>query len=130
MSVLYLSHHQLISVAVSLFVSVPISATNGIFFYWILAALERTLGVLKEENQQIKFQIMRRFIIALYFSIALGVISTVALIVLRVKTDRDDMWEYEWLYQTIFFSIFTFFLFWVMTIMRPTYRSRMLASIQ
>ncbi len=98
MSVLYLSHHQLISIAVSLFVSVPISVTNGIFFYWILAALERTLAILLEENQKIKFQIMKRFIYSLYFSITLAVVSSISLIVLRIKTERDEMWEYEWVY--------------------------------
>lgn len=44
MTVLYMNHTQPISKALSLVVSLPLSVTNTIFFYWILAALRRTLN--------------------------------------------------------------------------------------
>jgi len=130
MGVLFLSNHQKISISLSLVVSVPIAITNGIFFYWILAALDRTILFLKEQNQTLKFSIMKKIIIAMYCLVVLAVAVTLAMIIARVKTDRDDNWRFEWMFSVPYFTLFTVYLVWIMVILRPSYRSKMLATLE
>lgn len=50
MTVLYMNHTQPISKALSIVVSLPLSVSNTIFFYWILSALRRTISTMKEKR--------------------------------------------------------------------------------
>jgi uncharacterized membrane protein len=103
---------------------------NVIFFVWIGDSFAATYSSLIKHNQTIKAGIIRKVMISMYSGFALTCIVILTLYFLIVLVDKDVYWRYEWIIQTMYFNIFTFLLFWIMAIVRPTYRSKMLATLE
>jgi len=126
-SAIYLNHYAPLSKALLIVVSVPISITNTLFFYWIIYSLRYNLNLLSERQQRIKYLILSKFTYSLAIVLGIAVFFVGVEIVAKFMMDRDYMWQYLWLLDAIWIMIFSAFLFWVMLIMRPNTYSKMLA---
>lgn len=109
--------------------SIPLSITNTAFFYWIFTALQNVLNKLKDDHQIVKYGIMRNFTVILVVTYLIAFAGLVAEIMFKFSGERDFAWRYEWVLETLWFTVFSCFLFAVMLLMRPNERSKMLAMM-
>ena len=118
------------STAVNIVVSVPISVTNTIFFYWILSSLGRTLSYLKDQKQSVKVTLIRQFTISIMVALLIAAIFIVFHICINLIGTRDKFWKFQWVTEVCWFAIFTGNLFWIMRILRPNANSKQLAHME
>lgn len=111
-------------------VSIGLSLTNTIFYFWIMKALEDTKNKLHEKNQMIKYKMMRHFTFMLAFVYIAGAATIFGDIYLKFNRNQDERWRHKWLIEASWEMIFTIFVFSVMILMRPSEKSRMLAYIE
>lgn len=50
-------------------------------------------------------------------------------IVYKVLLDTDDHWRIVWMFYACWFTLFSGFLFWVMILLRPNEKSKLLMEI-
>lgn len=111
-------------------VSLPLSLTNTLFFFWISKALEDTRKALLDKNQTIKYQMMQRFTYVLFVGYIICCFAVGGEIAVKFSGERDDMWRYEWLVEMSWYSIFSVFLLAVMFLMKPNANSKLLAYVE
>jgi hypothetical protein len=111
-------------------VSIGLSITNTMFYFWIMKALEETKKKLQEKNQMIKYKMMRHFTFMLAFVYIAGAATIFGDIYLKYNKNHDERWRHEWLVEASWEMIFTLFVFSVMMLMRPSEKSKMLAYIE
>lgn len=111
-------------------VSIALSLTNTLFYFWIMKALEDTKKKLQEKNQIIKYKMMRNFTFMLGFVYFAGAATIFGDIYLKYNKRHDEIWRHEWLIEASWEMIFTVFVFSVMVLMRPSEKSKMLAYIE
>ena len=126
----YLSKTVELSLRTRLGVSLALSITNTIFFFWILKALEITKKSLLEKNQMVKYQMMRRFTWMLLFVYLSGGATVVGEVWLKMQAANSEYWRHQWLIEASWQLIFTTFLVMVMILMRPSERSKLLAYVE
>ena len=110
--------------------SLPLSLTNTMFFFWIMSSLERTKKTLQETRQHVKLQVMQRFTYILLGVYVVAVLAVTGEIWVKFSGERDTRWRIEWLVESSWFLIFTLFVCAVMVLMRPTDTSRLLAYVE
>ena len=126
----YLSKTVELSMRTRLGVSLALSVTNTIFFFWILKALDITKKGLLEKNQMVKYQMMRRFTWMLLFVYLSGGATVVGEVWLKMQAANSEYWRHQWLIEASWQLIFTAFLVMVMILMRPSERSKLLAYVE
>ena len=104
--------------------------TNTMFFFWILRSLELTKKSLLEKRQNIKLEMMQKFTFILIGVYIIAVAAVFSEIYVKFSGERDELWRYEWMVESSWFIIFTFFVIAVMVLMRPTATSRLLAQVE
>ena len=115
---------------VQLSVSLPLSMTNTMFFFWILRSLELTKKSLLEKRQNVKLEMMQKFTFILIGVYIIAVAAVFSEIYVKFSGERDELWRYEWMVESSWFIIFTLFVIAVMVLMRPTATSRLLAQVE
>lgn len=73
---------------------------------------------------------MRKFAFSLIITLAIVCVMVILDVIYKVILDRDDFWKIQWIFYACWFVIFTGFLFWVMILLRPNERSRLLMEIE
>ncbi len=68
-----------------------------------------------------------KILIVAYFFAFLGLVGE---IYFKFSGERDVAWRYEWIFESMWFSLFTLFLFAILIIMRPNEHSKTLAMMQ
>lgn len=111
-------------------VSLPLSMTNTAFLFWILKELEFTRNDLVNRQQIVKMTMIQRFTMLLVGIYVVGLAAIMGEVYFKFSEDRDEMWKYEWINEAAWYSIFTLFLLAVMTLLKPSDRSRLLAHLE
>jgi len=111
-------------------VSLALSVTNTMFFFWILKALDVTKKSLLDKNQVVKYQMMRRFTWMLLFVYVAGSLTVIGEVWLKMQASTSEYWRHQWLVEASWQLIFTSFLLMVMALMRPSERSKLLAYVE
>ena len=126
----YINKTNPLSPKMQLAVSLPLSLTNTLFFFWIMSSLERTKKTLEETRQNVKLRVMQRFTHILLGVYAVAVLAVFGEIWVKFSGERDTRWRIEWLVESSWFLIFSVFVFAVMVLMRPTDTSKLLAYVE
>jgi len=71
-------------------ISISLSITNTMYYYWIMKALEDTKRKLEEKNQMIKYRMMRHFTYMLAFVFIAGAASIFGEIYLKTSRTAHD----------------------------------------
>ena len=50
-------------------------------------------------------------------------------VIVKIALDRDKYWKLEWIFQAIWFILYSVFLAWIVFLIRPNERSQMLAEM-
>ena len=110
-------------------VSIPCSLSNSLDCYWILMSLRRTISYLKLHNQGIKLAIIRQFAYSVLILIIVAFFIFMFDVIVKLGLERDTHWKLEWVFQSIWFMLYTAFLLWIIYLIRPNERSKMLADL-
>lgn len=78
---------------IQMYVSLPLSLTNTIFFYWILYSLGTTRRVLRENHQLIKLRIMTIFTVILAVAYCISVFAMGVELFVKFTGERDILWH-------------------------------------
>jgi hypothetical protein len=126
----YVHKTQTLSFTIAISVSLALSATNTIFFIWILKALGETKKKLSENSQLVKYTMMQRFTSMLFFVYLAGALAVFGDIYLKTEASRTELWRHEWWVEAAWHAIFACFLVMVGSLMRPSERSKLLAYVE
>ncbi|CDW90978.1 transmembrane protein 87b [Stylonychia lemnae] len=126
---LYYNQIATLSHSIQLGVSLPLSATNTFFFYWIMLSLQKIIKELSDKKQTVKLDIMKKFSCVLLFSFLIAFFGVLAELYFKFQGDKKTMWKYEWLVESFWFNMFSVFLVMMMILMRPNEKSRLLALV-
>jgi hypothetical protein len=126
----YLNKITPVSSSVQLGVSVPLTFTNAVYFFWIVRSLETTEKTLKQRGQTVKGKMIKRFYYLLVVCYMISVAAVCLEIYARTTLDLLNQWQYNWIIEASWFSIFSFFQLCICVLMRPTATSRLLAYVE
>jgi hypothetical protein len=73
---------------------------------------------------------MTKFTIILAVAYTISVIAVIVELIIKFSGERDELWEYEWILESSWYTIFSLFIVAVMILMRPNSRSKLLALVE
>ena len=116
-----------ISLSVMLLTSLPIVILNSLICVWILISIYAQLKKLKQERQEIKYDVMFKLAIILSASSGLCLILTFLESCIKVFSYYDSYWTISWVFISMWHILFYLTLLSIMILWRINENSKNLA---
>eukprot|EP00347_Sterkiella_histriomuscorum_P004633 403359716 len=82
------------------------------------------------QHQVVKFLMMRRFVVMLVVTYIIAFCGLVLELYYKFQGDRNQLWHFEWIIESFWFTLFSVFLIVMMIMMKPNAHSKQLAMMQ